>query len=89
MKHKLTNKSKTEQMYTIKILSMHPGCVIQLEKEKCMERMALDDPGSDPEYELGCGGSSLSRDAQTFLSLDTYSSSSGRIPRRSQVSQET
>ncbi|TSL22067.1 Pituitary adenylate cyclase-activating polypeptide type I receptor [Bagarius yarrelli] len=32
------------------ILSMHPDCVIQLEKEKCMEMMALDDPVSDPEF---------------------------------------
>ncbi|KAI2663603.1 Pituitary adenylate cyclase-activating polypeptide type I receptor [Labeo rohita] len=28
---------------------MHPDCVIQLEKEKCMERMELDDPNSEPE----------------------------------------
>ncbi|XP_017577086.1 pituitary adenylate cyclase-activating polypeptide type I receptor [Pygocentrus nattereri] len=32
------------------ILCMHPDCVMELEKEKCMEKMALDDPGSDPEY---------------------------------------
>uniref|UniRef100_A0A672HMV5 NACHT domain-containing protein n=1 Tax=Salarias fasciatus TaxID=181472 RepID=A0A672HMV5_SALFA len=37
----------------------------------------------------GRGGSSLSRDAQTSLSPDTSSSSSGRIPRRSQASRET
>lgn len=35
--------------FVLQILSMHPDCVIQLEKEKCMEMMALDDPGSDPE----------------------------------------
>uniref|UniRef100_A0A8C4S290 Thyrotropin subunit beta n=1 Tax=Erpetoichthys calabaricus TaxID=27687 RepID=A0A8C4S290_ERPCA len=35
------------------------------------------------------GGSSLSRDAQTSLSPATSSSSSGRIPRRSQASGET
>ncbi|KAK3506182.1 hypothetical protein QTP70_003066 [Hemibagrus guttatus] len=40
-------------------------------------------------YQPGHGGSSLSRDAQTSLSPDTSSSSSGEIPRRSQVSQET
>lgn len=28
---------------------MHPDCVIQLEKEKCMERMEMDDPVSEPE----------------------------------------
>lgn len=28
---------------------MHPDCVIQLEKEKCMERMVMDDPSSEPE----------------------------------------
>uniref|UniRef100_A0A8C4SGW0 RNA helicase n=1 Tax=Erpetoichthys calabaricus TaxID=27687 RepID=A0A8C4SGW0_ERPCA len=37
----------------------------------------------------GCGGSSLSRDAQTSLSPATSSSSSRRIPRRSQASRET
>ena len=34
----------------------------------------------------GCGGSCLSRDTQTYLSLDTSSSTSGRIPRRSRAS---
>ncbi len=33
---------------------MHPDCVIQLEKEKCMERMAMDDPISDPELGKNC-----------------------------------
>ncbi|KAI3373318.1 hypothetical protein L3Q82_006616 [Scortum barcoo] len=37
----------------------------------------------------GRGGSSLSRDAQTSLTPDTSSSSSGGIPRRSQASRET
>ncbi|KAG1926104.1 hypothetical protein F2P79_025073 [Pimephales promelas] len=37
----------------------------------------------------GRGGSSLSRDAQTSLSLDTSSSSSGGILRRSQATRET
>ena len=37
----------------------------------------------------GRGGSCLSRDTQTSLSPDTSSSSSGRIPRRSQASQVT
>ncbi|KAI3373171.1 hypothetical protein L3Q82_006363 [Scortum barcoo] len=36
-----------------------------------------------------CGGISLSRDAQTSLTPDTSSSSSGGIPRHSQASQET
>uniref|UniRef100_A0A8C1G7G1 Adenylate cyclase activating polypeptide 1a (pituitary) receptor type I n=1 Tax=Cyprinus carpio TaxID=7962 RepID=A0A8C1G7G1_CYPCA len=31
------------------VYCMHPDCVIQLEKEKCMERMAMDDPSSEPE----------------------------------------
>ncbi|XP_059426950.1 pituitary adenylate cyclase-activating polypeptide type I receptor [Carassius carassius] len=31
------------------IYCMHPDCVIQLEKEKCMERMTMDDPSSEPE----------------------------------------
>ncbi|XP_065154759.1 pituitary adenylate cyclase-activating polypeptide type I receptor isoform X3 [Paramisgurnus dabryanus] len=31
------------------ISCMHPDCVMQLEKEKCMERMAMDDPNSEPE----------------------------------------
>ena len=34
----------------------------------------------------GCGGRCLSRDTQTSFSPDTSSSSSGRIPRRSQAS---
>ncbi|KAK3510645.1 hypothetical protein QTP70_011896 [Hemibagrus guttatus] len=38
---------------------------------------------------IGRGGSSLSRDAQTPLSPDTSSSSSGGTPRRSQASLET
>lgn len=33
---------------------MHPDCVIQLEKEKCMERMELDDPNSEPELGKSC-----------------------------------
>uniref|UniRef100_A0A8C2K2H7 Adenylate cyclase activating polypeptide 1a (pituitary) receptor type I n=2 Tax=Cyprinus carpio TaxID=7962 RepID=A0A8C2K2H7_CYPCA len=33
----------------IHIYCMHPDCVIQLEKEKCMERMAMDDHSSEPE----------------------------------------
>ncbi|MED6234147.1 hypothetical protein ATANTOWER_023155 [Ataeniobius toweri] len=37
----------------------------------------------------GRGGSRLSRDAQTSLSPDTSSSSSGGSPRRSQASRET
>ncbi|MEQ2276430.1 hypothetical protein XENORESO_019751 [Xenotaenia resolanae] len=37
----------------------------------------------------GRGGSRLSRDAQTSLSPDTSSSSSGWSPRRSQASRET
>ncbi|KAK3516174.1 hypothetical protein QTP70_005680 [Hemibagrus guttatus] len=37
---------------------------------------------------LGRGGSSLSRDAQTSLSLATSSSSSGGTPRRSQASRK-
>ncbi|KAI3367299.1 hypothetical protein L3Q82_008342 [Scortum barcoo] len=39
--------------------------------------------------DLGRGGSSLSRDAQTSLTPDTSSSSSGGTPRRSQASRET
>ncbi|MED6240875.1 hypothetical protein ATANTOWER_030079 [Ataeniobius toweri] len=39
--------------------------------------------------EPGRGGSRLSRDAQTSLSPDTSSSSSGGSPRRSQASRET
>ncbi|XDV35745.1 hypothetical protein PO909_005633 [Leuciscus waleckii] len=35
------------------IYCMHPDCVIQLEKEKCMERMAMDDPSSEPELASG------------------------------------
>lgn len=35
------------------------------------------------------GDSTLCRDAHTFLSADTFSSSSGSIPRHSQASQET
>ena len=37
----------------------------------------------------GRGGSNLSRETQTFLSLATTSSSSGGTPRRSQASRET
>uniref|UniRef100_A0A8C4RIG9 G-protein coupled receptors family 1 profile domain-containing protein n=1 Tax=Erpetoichthys calabaricus TaxID=27687 RepID=A0A8C4RIG9_ERPCA len=42
-------------------------------------------PFSSAYPRSGCGGSSLSRDAQTSLSPATSSSSSGRIPRRSQA----
>uniref|UniRef100_A0A8C1S3P4 Adenylate cyclase activating polypeptide 1a (pituitary) receptor type I n=1 Tax=Cyprinus carpio TaxID=7962 RepID=A0A8C1S3P4_CYPCA len=35
--------------YDFSIYCMHPDCVIQLEKEKCMERMAMDDHSSEPE----------------------------------------
>ncbi len=43
-------------------------------------------PSSSAYLGAGRGGSSLSRDAQTSLSLDTSSSSSGGIPRCSQAS---
>ena len=43
-------------------------------------------PSSSAYPGLGHRGSCLSRDAQTFLSLDTSSSSSRRIPRCSQAS---
>ncbi len=46
-------------------------------------------PSSSAYPGPGCEGSSLSRDAQTSLSLDTSSCSSGGIPRRSQASRET
>lgn len=36
-------------VYIFQISCMHPDCVIQLEKEKCMERMEMDDPVSEPE----------------------------------------
>ncbi|XP_034003158.1 pituitary adenylate cyclase-activating polypeptide type I receptor isoform X1 [Trematomus bernacchii] len=31
---------------------VHSNCVIKMEQEKCMEMMASDDPGNDPDY--GC-----------------------------------
>ncbi len=46
-------------------------------------------PSSSAYTGPGRGGSSLSRDAQTSLSLVTFSSSSGGTPRRSQASRET
>ena len=46
-------------------------------------------PASSTYLGLGRGGSCLSRDTQTSLSLDTSSTSSERIPRRSQASQVT
>ncbi len=46
-------------------------------------------PSSSAYPRPGRGGSSLSRDAQTSLSLDTLSCSSGGIPRCSQANRET